>query len=195
MQPRTLGRVIAAVIIIVALYFAVQYSKLSESDVDKVRDKVAADKQEQVTDASESDQDSPVSSSDAESQNPAISAFEEFVAELPSVSFISEIDRYFAPGAEVEFRTQMASMSSDPLQAAKGLFSLHDLIYAGVQKETETEVQFEFNASNDMSRIMGSGETSSDTIWQYHVNMELHYGTWLIRQVTMGPMKPEEEQQ
>ena len=189
------GRFFAFAMLILIILAFIQFSTLSDSEVEKIRTQIESQqKMKQADDAasaslSESrnaeNKSSPIENSLL--SEPSIVAYETFLNAIPPMTALAEIDRYYVPSVLGKYKRQLSDFSDAPLTGFKNLHDLQALEYMKIQHIGDELTMIIFIASNATTRMLTDDKQKALAVCQ--VLMKKENNQWLVQDEAWIPQE------
>ena len=172
------GRLFAFGMLILIILAFIQFSTLSDSDVEKIRaqvEQIEAQKKMKQADGGVPESASSESLShdnhSAENENPpaenslvtepSIIAYEAFLDAIPSMRGLADIDQYYIPSILDIYKQRLSSFSNDSLKGFKNLHDLQAMEYMKIQHIGDELAMITFIASNATTRMIADDKRAA----------------------------------
>jgi len=194
------GRFFAFAMLILIILAIVQFSTLSDSDVEKIRAQIEAQqkvkqKVKQVDDAASPSEKLSTENNNSSNKNlriedsllsePSIVAYEAFLDAIPLMTALSEIDRYYVPSVLDKYKQQLSDFSNDPLTGFKNLHNLQAMEYMKIQHIGGELAMIIIIASNATTRMLTGDKQKALSVCQ--ILMKKENSQWLVQDETWIP--------
>lgn len=194
------GKFFAFAMLILIILVVIQFSTLSDEDVEKIKTKIEERQQNksesgslsntEVTDQSttEQQQDRVIENpDDVILSEPAILAYEDFLDAVPKMKFDSEMNQYLVIEEVNRQKELFAGFSSDPLEAFQLFHDFKAMEYMEFRYIDDKKAVFHFIASSGLMRRMGQvvGDANEDEILElFEVVMVNNADQWMVQRET-----------
>lgn len=189
------GRFFAFAMLILIILAIIQFSTLSDSDVEKIRSQVEAQRNaKQVDDATPASpsekfnteiKDSPIE--DSLLSEPSIIAYETFLDAISSMTALAEIDSYYVPSVLDKYKQRLHDFSNDPLTGFKNLHELQAVEYMSIHHIGDELAMIIFIASNATTRMLTDDKQAALAVCQ--ILMKKENGQWLVQDEAWIPQE------
>jgi len=189
------GRFFAFAMLILIILAIVQFSTLSDSDVEKIRSQIEA--QQKLNQADETAAAPPSANASAENKDlpnegsflsePSIVAYETFLDAIPSMTSLTEIDRYYASSVLDKYKQHLNDFSSDAIGGFNNLHDMQAMEYMKIQHIGDELAMISFIASNAVTRKLTDDKQASLAVCQLLMIKEGNQ--WLVQDEAWIPQE------